>query len=102
MCEKPFTHNRAFHDIETNFIYHDDVVKIIPKILNKKGIINIGGKKQTVYNFVKQFNYKIKKGYARKILGPKHPLNPSINIARLKQKMIVLRGHYNLKKLNMI
>ena len=33
MCEKPFLHKKAFHDIETNFMYQEDVAKIIPKIL---------------------------------------------------------------------
>ena len=83
MCEKPFTHDRAFHDIETNFIYHDEVVKIIPKILNKKGIINIGGKKQTVYEFVKITNKNIKKVSGRKIFPPK----PSMNVSKLNKIM---------------
>ena len=42
MCEKPFVHNFAFSDIKTNFMFHEDVVRIIPKILDKKGTINIG------------------------------------------------------------
>ena len=41
MCERPFNHKTAFHDIYTNFIFHDEIVKIIPKLLNKKGIINV-------------------------------------------------------------
>ena len=36
MCEKPFLHSKAFSDIEANYIFHEEVVKIIPKILNKK------------------------------------------------------------------
>ena len=36
------------------------------KIINKKGIINIGGKKQTIYNFAKNHNKKIKKALAKK------------------------------------
>ena len=51
MCEKPFIHKFAFYDVKTNFIFQDDVAKMIPKLLNKKGIINIGGKTQSVYNF---------------------------------------------------
>ena len=35
MCEKPFLHKKAFHDIETNFMYHQDLVKVLPKILDK-------------------------------------------------------------------
>ena len=35
MCEKPFIHKYAFSDVKTNFMFHEDFVKIIPKILNK-------------------------------------------------------------------
>ena len=85
MTEKPFVHKKAFYDFNTNFIFHDEVAKILFKLINKKGIINLGGKAQTVYRFVKKFDAKIKKIYAKKILGPKYPLNPSMNIAKLKK-----------------
>ena len=85
MTEKPFVHKKAFYDLNTNFIFHDEVAKILFKLINKKGIINLGGKTQTVYRFVKKFNPKIKKIYAKNILGPKYPLNPSMNITKLKK-----------------
>ena len=81
MCEKPFIHKSAFHDIKTNFIFQEDVAKMIPKLLSKKGIINIGGKTQSVYNFAKKFNNKIKKTSGKKIFPP----NPSMNLAKLKK-----------------
>ena len=81
MCEKPFLHKKAFHDIQTNFIYHDEVIKMIPKILDKTGIINVGGKTQSVYNFVKQANKNIKKASGKKLFPPK----PSMNISKLKK-----------------
>ena len=40
-------------------------MKII-KIINQKGIVNIGGKSQSVYNFVKKYNKKIKRSLLRK------------------------------------
>ena len=61
MCEKPFIHDYAFHDIKTNFIFHEEIVKIIPKILDKTGILNVGGKIQTVYSFAKKNNKNVKK-----------------------------------------
>ena len=66
MCEKPFVHNFAFSDIKTNFMFHEDVIGIIPKILNKKGVINVGGKIQTIYNFAKKNNPKVKKNLEKK------------------------------------
>ena len=85
MAEKPFVHKKAFYDFSTNFIFHDEVAKILFKLINKKGIINLGGKSQTVYKFVKKFDPKIKKNYARKILSSEYPLNPSMNIGKLKK-----------------
>ena len=81
MCEKPFLHKYAFHDIKTNFIFHEDVAKIIPKILDKKGIINIGGKIQSVYNFAKKTNKNIEKISGKKVFPPK----PSMNVSKLRK-----------------
>ena len=81
MCEKPFIHKSAFYDVKTNFIFQEDVAKMIPKLLNKKGIMNIGGKTQSVYNFAKKYNNKIKKTSGKKIFPP----NPSMNLSKLKK-----------------
>ena len=40
MTEKPFIHKYAFNDLITNFIFHEDVVKIFPKILRELNILN--------------------------------------------------------------
>ena len=90
MTEKPFVHDRAFADFITNFIFHEDIAKYIFKLIDKKGIINVGGKIQSVYNFAKKHNPKIKKISAKKILGYNYPLNPSMNIDKLK-KIIKLK-----------
>ena len=85
MTEKPFIHNKAFYDFITNFIFHEDIAKYLFKLINKKGVINVGGKIQSVYDFVRKYNPKIKKISAKKILGPEYPLNPSMNINKLKK-----------------
>ena len=85
MTEKPFVHNKAFVYFFTNFTFHEDIAKYLFKLINKKGIINVGGKTQSVYKFVKKYNPKVKKISARKLLGKKYPLNPSMNINKLKQ-----------------
>ena len=81
MTEEPFIHKKAFSDLKTNFIFQKDVADILFKILNKKGIINVGGIIQTPYNFGKKYNKNIKKILAKKKL----PLNPSMNINKLKK-----------------
>ena len=83
MCEKPFIHEFAFHDIKTNFIFHEEVVKIIPKILDKTGILNVGGKIQSVYSFAKKTKKNVKKKSGKKLL----PKNVSMNVGKLNKIM---------------
>ena len=83
MCEKPFIHEFAFHDIRTNFIFHEEVVKIIPKILDKTGIINVGGKTQSIYSFAKKTNKNVKKKSGKKLF----PKNLSMNVEKLNKIM---------------
>jgi dTDP-4-dehydrorhamnose reductase len=85
MTEKPFVHKKAFGDFITNFIFHEDIASNLLKLINKKGVINVGGEIQSVFSFVKKYNPKIKKISAKKILGNKYPLNPSMNISKLKK-----------------
>ena len=83
MTEKPFIHKKAFANVKTSFIYHDEVAKILFKLLNKKGIINVGGKAQYIYNFAKKENKKVKKIYQNKKSKIKLPFDSTINIKRL-------------------
>ena len=85
MTEKPFIHKFAFNDLITNFIFHDDVVNILPKLLKMKGIINLGGPIQSVYKFAKKYNPKIKVSNTKKIFKKKIPINHSMNINKLKK-----------------
>jgi dTDP-4-dehydrorhamnose reductase len=80
MSEKPFIHKKAFNDVETNFMYHEDFAKHLLKLIDKKGIINVGGPKQIVFNFAKKTNLKVKPISAKKMLGKKFPLKQSMNI----------------------
>ena len=82
MTEKPFVHKKAFKDVLMNFMYHEELAKNLLKLINKKGIINIGGTKQTVYNFAKKTNSKVKPVSAKKTMGNKFPLNQSMNITK--------------------
>tara|TARA_Y100000591_G_scaffold281992_1_gene262092 strand:- start:311 stop:1015 length:705 start_codon:yes stop_codon:yes gene_type:complete len=85
MTEKPFVHNVAFQDLITNFIFHEDVVKMFPKLIKQKGIINVGGKKSSVYKFAKKYNKKILGVFASKTLKDKIPLNHSMNLFKLNK-----------------
>jgi dTDP-4-dehydrorhamnose reductase len=72
MSEEPFVHKGAFTDVIANFAYHSEVATYIPKIINHTGILNIGGKTQSIYNFAKTTNKKVKKISAKKILRNKY------------------------------
>mgnify|MGYP001466876025 CR=1 FL=1 len=80
MTEKPFVHKNAYANVKSNFIYQEDVAHIILKVLNKKGIINIGGPSQTIYNFAKKGNKKIKKIFSK----GEFPKRTDMNLNKLK------------------
>ena len=83
MTEKPFIYKYAYTNLKTNFMFHEDLAKVFFKLINKKGIINVGGPAQSVYDFEKKNNKKIKK----KILKKKNnlPLNSTMNINNFKK-----------------
>ena len=85
MTEKPFIHKEAFTNIKTSFLFHDEVAKILFKVINKKGIINIGGKPQTIYNFAKKDHRNIKKRHLK--INSKFGIPPdsTLNISKLKK-----------------
>ncbi len=85
MTEKPFIHKEAFYDVKLNFIFHEDVISIMTKILNKRGIINLGGPTQSVYNFAKKYNKKVKKISVKKLKNLNFPTNASMNLNKLKK-----------------
>ena len=82
MTEKPFIHSKAYTNLYSNYIFHEDVVKILPKIIGMYGIINIGGKTRSVYNFAKLNNSKIIKS---KCVDKQIPLKQTMNLNKLKK-----------------
>ncbi len=87
MTEKPFVHKKAFANVKTSFLYHEDVVKILFKILNKKGVLNIGGKAQFIYNFAKKNNPDLKKLFLNDKSKHEIPIDSSMNLSKLKKAL---------------
>ena len=83
MTEKPFLYKKAFSNLKTNYMFHEDLVKMLPKLINRKGIINVGGKTQSVYSFARSQDKTIKKIKAKK--NNLMPLNQTMNLAKLKK-----------------
>ena len=86
MTEYPFIHKKAFSNIKTSFMYQTDVAKILPKLISYSGIINIGGKSQSPYQFAKKNVKSVKKSLFNikksRVMMPK---NSSINLTKLKK-----------------
>lgn len=85
MTEKPFIHKKAFSDVEMNFIFHESLAKNLLSLIDIKGIMNVGGNKQTVLNFAKRYNKKVGKISAKKKFGKNYPLKQSMKINLYKK-----------------
>ena len=56
MTDYPFVHNKALKGAYSSFMYNKDISKIIPFILDLKGVLNVGGNKREIYNFASKFS----------------------------------------------
>ena len=83
MTEKPFLYKKAFTNLKTNFMFHEDLIDLLPRLIKHKGIINVGGKSQSVFNFAKKYNSNVKGIKAIKSLNL--PLNQTMNLNLLKK-----------------
>ena len=80
MTEKPFIHKYAFSNVKSNFIFHDQFAKIFLKLIKKKGVINVGGKTQTIFKFAKSYNKKVRKKFKGQL-----PLKMDMNLQKLRK-----------------
>ena len=87
MTEKPFVHKKAYANVKSNFLFQEDAARIIMKVINKKGIINVGGPSQTIYNFAKKYNKKIEKIYSK----GEFPKRTDMNLKKLND---ILKNDY--------
>ena len=81
MTERPFIHKKAYANVKSNFIFHDQLAKLFIKVLDKKGVYNLGGKSQTIFNFAKITNKHVKK----KLSKGEFPLNQNMNLDKVKK-----------------
>ena len=85
MNDDNFPHKSAFTDYITSFMKKTDAAKLTLKLLNRKGIINIGGKIQSAYDFAKNINTKVNKIKLNKKNKDLMGTNTSMNIKKLKK-----------------
>ena len=81
MTERPFLHKEAYVNVKSNFIFQDQFAKIFLKIITKKGVYNVGGQSQSIYNFARSTNPNIKK----KLSKGEFPLKQNMNIDKLNK-----------------
>lgn len=60
MNKKPFPHPKALIDMKKSLMWIKDAASVTLKLLDETGTVNVGGKSQSVYDFVKEENPKIK------------------------------------------
>ena len=61
------------------------IIKIFKKLINKRGILNVGGPTKSVYQFVKKDNPKIKRVFLKNKNKTLIPMNSSMNLGKLKK-----------------
>ena len=81
MTEKPFLHSHAYANVKSNFMYQEDIAKLLLKVLNKKGVLNLGGPSKSIYAFAKKEKKNIKKKYSK----GEFPKRMDMNLTRLKK-----------------
>lgn len=97
MTEFPFVHDKAFKDAKNNFLYRKDVIRILPKLLDEKGIINIGSNKsESIYSFAKKTQPNVKPISVKSVKN--FPVDSSVNINKL-QKVLKNENRKNFSKM---
>ena len=85
MVKYPFPHNKAIVDSYKSSIFIDDVVKILDKFLDKKGVFNIGKERSSIYDFAKKSNNNIEKILLKNIKSVNMPKDSSMNLKKMKE-----------------
>ena len=85
MTEKPFVHDKALTDVYLNFIFQEEIAKVLPQLIKLKGVLNVGGPIQTVYKFASKYNASVKKISSKNMKNVLYKKKMSMNISRFKK-----------------
>ena len=94
ICDFPFPHKAALVDVKKSLIYAKDAAPLIIKLLNQTGIINLGGKSQSVYEFAKQDFENIKRISKSEINDANIAPDTSMNISKLENLHRTTKKNY--------
>jgi len=87
MLTNPFPHNYALVDMKKSLLYDDSSSQIILSLLDESGIINVGGKAQSVYDFVSKTNPDIGKISLKDVNDVNMPSDCSMDITKMEEKL---------------
>ena len=84
MANKPFPHENALADVTKSFVYDDDAAKITLQLLDEVGIINVGGRAETVYEFARRENPDVGKAFLKDVEDVAMGVDSSMDITKLE------------------
>jgi len=90
MTRNPFPHKNALVDVKNSYIYNDQAAKIVIKLIDQTGIVNIGGKQQSIYDFAEIDNPDVGKIRLCNISDVKMAKNSSVNIDKMNMILLSL------------
>ena len=85
MNKKPFPHPKALKDMKKSLMWIEDAARVTLKLLDENGTINVGGKSQSVYDFVKKENSNIEPIYLKDISDVNMATDCSMNTTKMKK-----------------
>jgi dTDP-4-dehydrorhamnose reductase len=85
ICEYPFPHKKALSDIKKSYLYINDAAKLILKLKDEIGIINVGGVPLSPYEFAIKENKNIEEITLSDVTDVKMAKDSTMNISKLKK-----------------
>jgi len=85
MNKRPFPHPRALADMKKSLMYIDAAAKVVLELLDENGTINVGGKSQSVYDFVSESNPNVERITLKEISDVNMAKDCSMNTDKLKK-----------------
>ena len=84
LCQQPFPHPKALVDIKKSYLYMNEAAKMILKLINEIGVINVGGETMSPFEFAKKDNPNLKKISLNEVGDVKMGKDASMNINKMK------------------
>tara|TARA_R110002020_G_scaffold75261_1_gene191644 strand:- start:4982 stop:5716 length:735 start_codon:yes stop_codon:yes gene_type:complete len=85
MCNYPFPHQRAATDIRKSLMFDYEAAPLVLNLLDETGIINLGGKSQSVYDFVSSYQPDIGTITTEEIEDVKIAPDTTMNTEKMKK-----------------